>query len=70
MRKLIDTNKRREERTELAEKKEAPVLPNRAQRRAMAKRRGVFKRPGAWGYINTGAKHNVPERKDRDGQGR
>lgn len=63
--KMIDNEEQREDRKHLPDEdvkgEGTPrTFPNRQQRRMIAKRRGVFKRPGAWPYINTGAMKNKP----------
>lgn len=67
--KMIDTEGQREDRKELPvvpdippalEVRAANKYPNRATRRKVAKSVGVFKRRGAWAYINTGRSKNKP----------
>ncbi len=65
--KMVDDEDKRADRRLRNGDDPAPerLLPNRAQRRNIAKRRGVFKRPGLWGYINTRKNPNQPRRNDQ-----
>jgi hypothetical protein len=70
---MVDNEDQRDDRKLREELKENPdahvhSVPNRRQRRMIAKRRGVFKRPGLWGYINNGARRNQPARRDDNAQ--
>lgn len=65
--KMVDTEDQREDRKQLPvvpgvpprlEARAANKYPNRATRRKVAKSVGVFKRRGAWAYINTGRSKN------------
>lgn len=52
---MVDNEEQRDDRKLQAGEAPAPgmrQLPNRKQRRLIAKRRGVFKHKGAWPYIN------------------
>ncbi len=65
--RMVDNEDQRDDRKVQAGggKPEMTRLPNRRQRRLIAKRRGVFKHPGAWPYINNGAKKNQPINGDK-----
>lgn len=61
--RMVDNEDQREDRKQQAgsdAKPEMRRLPNRRERRMIAKRRGIFKKPGLWGYVNTRVsdKHN------------
>lgn len=45
---------------------DAHRYPNRRQRRLIARKRGVFKHPGAWPYINEGAKKNISQQRSHE----
>ena len=63
--KMIDTEDQRDDRkmlhTEMpTETKHSHALPNRKMRRRIAKQRGIFKHPRAWGYVNGRGDGNKP----------
>ena len=68
--KMIDNEDRRSKRKKInltpeqLREVEANRYPNRRTRRMVAKRRGIFKRQGAWGYVNEGRPKNKSIRKD------
>lgn len=63
---MIDNEERREQRKKLhlTPEQEANRYPNRRERRRMAKRRGIFKHRGAWGYTNGGRPKNKSIRRE------
>lgn len=65
--RMVDNEEQRADRKRITredltpeqlEQVDANRLPNRRTRRMVAKRRGVFKHPGAWGYVNGGRAKN------------
>lgn len=64
--KMVDNEERRAQRKKLTLTPEqaANRYPNRRERRAQAKRRGLFRHRGAWGHTNTGRPKNVSIRKN------
>lgn len=67
--KMVDMEDQRDDRKQLPvvpgvpprhETHAANKYPNRAMRRRVARSVGVFKRRGAWAYINTGRSKNKP----------
>ena len=70
--KMVDTEDQREDRKIMPalpgippklERRAANKYPNRATRRKVAKRAGVFKHKGAWRYVNEGRPKNKSTRK-------
>lgn len=69
MRKMIDTDERRDDRVALPkDDAQRGPLPNRKMRRKIAKDLHVFKRPGAWRYVNEGRRVNQPLRGDQNNE--
>lgn len=50
--RMIDTPDRRDDRKRMTDKKHIHNRPNRRTRRMIAKRRGVFGKPGMWDKVN------------------
>jgi len=72
--KMVDNEGQREDRKRITRDDLTPEqlaevdanrFPNRRTRRMVARQRGVFKHPGAWGYVNEGRAKNKSIRKDR-----
>lgn len=66
--RMVDNEDQRQDRKEIPESptlsgnhenmERSRQLPNRAERRRIAKRRGVFKHQGLWPYINKRASND------------